>query len=228
MKNTLFLVSATLGSALVLTSCRGGKSSEPPVLLVQNMYDQTSYGPQSENTFFADKRAVRAPVTGTVAQGEDRTNTKLYQGLEADSTPEKPEWVQRFPFVLTSAILNKGHERYNIYCSSCHGYDGHNGGLVTKAAGGSIRPALLHDDDKVALPVGKIYDAVTNGVNNWNMPGFKEQMSVMERWSVVAYVRALQLSQRAQAKDVPKDILQKINLDAPQSPSQNTPQGNAP
>ena len=96
---------------------------------------------------------------------------------------------------------------YNIYCSPCHGYAGNNDGLVTEAAGGVIRPANFHDKEKMELPVGKIYDAVTNGVNKWNMPGFAEQMSVEDRWAVVAYVRALQLSNKATIKDVPKTMV---------------------
>ena len=76
----------------------------------------------------------------------------------------------------------------------CHGKAGNSDGLVTQRVGGSIRPTNIHDQDKVNLPVGKIYDVVRNGLNNWNMPGFAAQMNVEDRWAVVTYVRALQLT----------------------------------
>ena len=170
------------------------------------MVDQTSYGPQSSNSFFKDNKAARDPVVGTVAEGEANTNSRLYQGIEPTSTMQSPVWVTQFPITLTEAVLKRGQDRYNIYCAPCHGYDADNSGLVTKAAGGTIRPANIHDADKVQLPVGKIYDAVTNGVNNWNMPGFVEQMSVQDRWAVVSYVRALQASRMATVNEVPRSI----------------------
>ena len=119
---------------------------------------------------------------------------------------QSPVWVTQFPITLTEAVLKRGQDRYNIYCAPCHGYDADNSGLVTKAAGGTIRPANIHDADKVQLPVGKIYDAVTNGVNNWNMPGFVEQMSVQDSWAVVSYVRAVQASRMATVNEVPRSI----------------------
>lgn len=186
--------------SLLLFSCRGQKSESPPIIPIQNMVEQTSFGPQSENSFFQDKRAMRPQIEGTVPAGEARTDTRLYAGMEPQSSSKNPVWVKTFPITLNAQNLKKGQEDYNIYCAPCHGYDAQNDGLVTKRAGGSIRPANLLDQEKIALPVGKIYDAITNGVNNWNMPGFSEHMDVQDRWAVVAYVRALQLSKRAMTK----------------------------
>ena len=200
MKKNIFTFSVLALIGLTLTSCRGDKSSASPVLLIRNMVDQTSYGPQSQNDFYKDQQSARRPVAGTVAQGEANSNSALYKGLEQNSTAEKPIWVTKFPIILTHSVLEHGQDRYNIYCSPCHGYAGNNDGLV-------IRPANFHDKEKMELPVGKIYDAVTNGVNKWNMPGFAEQMSVEDRWAVVAYVRALQLSNKATIKDVPKTMV---------------------
>ena len=203
-KNNLILMAVALFLPFI-SSCRGDKSSSPSVILIQNMVNQTSYGPQSKNTFFKNGLATRDPVVGTVAQGEADTNSKLHQGLESGTLDKNPVWVSEFPMPLTHDMLKRGQERYNIYCSPCHGYDAQNDGLVTKVSGGSIRPANLHDKDKIQMPVGKIYNAVTNGVNNWNMPGFQEQMSQDDRWAVVAYVRALQMSKLASPDDIPKD-----------------------
>jgi mono/diheme cytochrome c family protein len=202
LKKNIILVGLCALGATFLSSCHGDKSTEPPIELIRNMSDQTSYSPQSQNTFFKDKQAARPPVAGTVAQGEANTNLPLHEGLKPNSDLKNPQWVTQIPVPITDKIMQRGQERYNIYCAPCHGYAANNDGLATQAAGGTIRPANLHDKDKVALPVGRIYSAITHGVNNWNMPGFAEQMSVEDRWAVVAYVRALQLSQHANPQDV--------------------------
>ncbi|MES2614273.1 MAG: cytochrome c [Bdellovibrionota bacterium] len=193
-----------ISTVFVLSGCRGDKSSAPPVLLIRNMVEQTSYGPQSKNEFFKDKKSTRAAVAGTVAEGEANTNSRLYKGVEENTSSL---WVKQFPIILTEEVLKRGQDRYNIYCTACHGYTANNDGLATQAAGGSIRPANLHDSQFIEMPVGKIYNAVTNGVNNWNMPGFAEQIDVQDRWAVVAYVRALQASRLATAKDVPANVI---------------------
>jgi hypothetical protein len=205
MKMKTLCLIASAGATLFLTSCRGDKSSEPPVLLMRNMVDQTSYGPQSSNQFFKNKMAARAPVAGTVAEGEEHNNKSLFYGIEQSSSVEKPVWISKFPLILTSEFIKRGQDRYNIYCAPCHGIAGNSDGMATQVSGGSIRPAHLHDKEIIQRPVGKIYDAITNGVNNWNMPGFSEQMSLQDRWAVVAYVRALQLSQNAVVKSISKD-----------------------
>lgn len=189
-KYLLFLIS------VLITSCQGDRSSEPPIMPIQNMVDQTSYGPQMPNKFFDDERATRAPIANTVAQGEEYLNAPYYTGKESNSTGEGTVWITTFPLKLDKNILLSGQKNFNIYCSSCHGLAGHNDGLVTQRAGGSVRPADIHSADIIARPVGKLYDAVTNGVNNWNMPGFGAQLDVIERWGIVAYVRALQLSEQ--------------------------------
>jgi cytochrome c len=173
------------------------------------MVEQTSYGPQSKNDFYKDGLSNRQPVVGTVAQGEEKTNFPLYYGFEQSSSEKNPVWVKKYPIKLTSQLLKKGQEDYNIYCAPCHGYAGDSNGLVTQRAGGSIRPSNLHDQDRLNLSVGKIYDAVRNGVNNWNMPGFAAQLSVEDRWAVVAYVRALQISRTAKLENIPQDVREK-------------------
>ena len=201
LNHLLKFIILSFTAALLFSACRGDRSKNPPVVPVQNMLDQTSFREQSKNDFFKDKRSYRKPVNGTIATDEHFTNSSLYYGLEAGSTPEAPKWVTKIPVKLTPEIMKLGQKNYNIYCAPCHGIAGHNDGLITLRAAGTIRPANLHDQEKVNLPVGKIYDAVSNGVNNWNMPGFIEQMSVEDRWAVVAYVRALQASERASEEE---------------------------
>lgn len=212
MKKKYLIFAAVIFSFFLLEGCRGDKSSQPPVLLIRNMVDQTSYGPQSVNEFYKDKRAARDPVVGTVAQGEAKIDSRLYLGIEPSSAKpagenSKPNWVKKFPIGLSDAVLKRGQDRFNIYCSPCHGYDGNSDGLAAQASGGSIRPTNLHDARLNKMAVGEIYRAVTKGVNQWVMPGFAEQMSVQDAWAVVAYVRALQISHHASEKDVPKGIL---------------------
>nr|BFD30700.1 cytochrome c [Pigmentibacter ruber] len=205
-KNILLPITSSILVSLIVSGCRGQKSEKEPILPIQNMVEQTSYGPQSKNEFYKDKMAMRPPLAGTVAQGEEKTNKPLYVGQEQSSTEQNPMWVKNIPIKLDMQILKKGQTNFNIYCAPCHGAAGNSDGLVTQRAGGSIRPTNIHDQDKINLPVGKIYDAVRNGVNNWNMPGFAAQMNVEDRWAVVAYVRALQRSKTAKIEDIPEDI----------------------
>ena len=205
-KKILLPLAVTALWAWTFTGCRGQKSAEPPILPIRNMVEQTSYGPQSKNDFYKDGMADRPPVTGTVAQGEENTNKPLYFGQEMDATPQNVIWVKKIPIKLNKKNLQRGQEEYNVYCSPCHGRSGDSDGLVTQRSGGAIRPPSLHDSERRALPVGKIYDAIRNGVNNWNMPGFAAQMSVEDRWAVVAYVRALQISRTANLESLPEGV----------------------
>jgi hypothetical protein len=149
----------TAGSILLLglflISCHGDKSPKPPVLPIQNMVDQTSYGPQAPNDFFADKRAIRAPLPNTVAQNEAQIDIRYDKGQEPASTNEKPIWVKTFPITLDKKILLEGQKNFNIYCAPCHGLSGHNDGLVVMRSAGSIRPGNIHDAEIIARPVGK-------------------------------------------------------------------------
>lgn len=203
-KMLLLLLGAML--AFVINGCRGQKSTEPPIMPIQNMVEQTSYGPQSKNDFYKDRMANRPPVTGVVAYGEEKTNKPLHLGQTKESSEQSPIWVKEIPIKLTKEILRRGQKSYNIYCTPCHGKAGDSDGLVTQRAGGAIRPSNLHDKDRLNLPVGKIYDAITNGVNNWNMPGFAAQMPVEDRWAVVAYVRALQKTRMVKFEAIPEEI----------------------
>lgn len=206
IKNILLPFTGLLFASSVLVACRGQKSEKEPILPIQNMVEQTSYGPQSKNDFYKDKMAMRPQVAGTVAHGEEKTNKPLYFGIEQTSSEQSPIWIKSIPVKLDANKLKKGQDLFNVYCSPCHGKAGDSDGIVTQRAGGSIRPTNIYDPDKINLPVGKIYDVVRNGVNNWNMPGFAAQMDVEDRWAVVAYVRALQLSRSAKLENIPEDI----------------------
>jgi mono/diheme cytochrome c family protein len=205
-RNFLFAILCKIFVLFSLQSCRGQKSEKPPILPIQNMVEQTSFAPQSKNDFYKDKMAMRPPVPGTIAQGEEKSDKSFYEGIDQSSSLHSTVWIQKIPLKLTAELLKKGQEEYNVYCAPCHGLSGDSDGLVTQRAGGVIRPSHLHDHERLVLPVGKIYDAIRNGVNNGNMPGFSAQMTAEERWAVVAYVRVLQKSRRVRLDQIPEDV----------------------
>ena len=159
----------------------------------QDMHDQPKYIPLRESSFFGDARSARAPVAGTVARGQLHENTVLYTGKigGADAT--------RFPFRLDARVMARGQERFDIYCSPCHGRTGSGDGMVVRR--GYRRPPSFHDDRLRSVPAGHFFDVVSNGFGA--MPDYAAQIAAEDRWAIVAYIRALQLSEHATAADVP-------------------------
>lgn len=163
----------------------------------QDMQDQPRYESYEKSTFYADGQASRAPVEGTVARGQLRDDPRLYLG-RVDAT-QNGALVDTIPLEVDSKLLDRGQERYNIYCSACHGMTGIGDGLVVRR--GFRPPPSLHEQRLVDAPVGHFFDVMTNGFGA--MPDYASQISVRDRWAIVAYIRALQLSQRANVADVP-------------------------
>jgi hypothetical protein len=166
---------------LLTTACR------------QDMHDQPRYKPLARSSFFDDGRASRPLVAGTVARGHLHEDTRLYTGKEGDDP------ITKFPFPVTTAILERGQQRFNIYCSPCHDRAGTGLGMVVRR--GLRRPPSYHIDRLRAAPVGYLYDVITNGFGA--MPDYAAQIQPRDRWAIVAYIRALQLSQQASINDVP-------------------------
>jgi mono/diheme cytochrome c family protein len=159
----------------------------------QDMHDQPKYIPLRESTFFADTRSARPIVPGTVARGQLHEDTLLYSGKVngADAT--------MFPFPVTEQVMARGQERFNIYCSPCHGRTGLGDGMVVRR--GYRHPPSLHDDRLRSAPIGHFFDVMSNGFGA--MPDYAAQIKVEDRWAIAAYVRALQLSGHATMADVP-------------------------
>ncbi len=159
----------------------------------QDMHDQPKYIPLREATFFGDERSARPLVPGTVARGQLRNDTLLYTGKAngVDATV--------FPFPVTEQVMARGQERFNIYCSPCHGRTGLGDGMVVRR--GYRHPPSLHDDRLRNAPVGHFFDVMTNGFGA--MPDYAAQVQVTDRWAIAAYIRALQLSGHATLADVP-------------------------
>lgn len=187
-----------------LSACyRGSPSEKPPIHPNPNMDSQKKYKPQSESDFFVNSATLRMPVEGTVSRGDLRTNSRYYQGKDSDG-----KFVKDNPLALTMDVMKRGQNRFNIYCSPCHSKVGNGKGIITQYAY-PIPPTSLHIDRVRALPDGQIFDVITNGIRN--MPSYKHQIPVKDRWAIVGYVRALQKSQHATEDDIPKQVLSDLN-----------------
>ncbi len=168
----------------------------------QDMHDTPRYEAFEASASFPDGRASRTAPAGTVARGWLRDDEALYTGKVAGQI------VEQFPFPIAHADLLRGQQRFNIYCTPCHGKLGDGHGMVVQR--GLRQAASYHQDRLRTEKVGYFYDVITNGFGA--MQGYAEQIPVRDRWLIVAYVRALQLSQHASVNDVPAD--QRAALDA--------------
>jgi len=180
------------------------------------MHDQPKYIPLRQSTFFADGRSARPFVEGTVARGQLRSDALLYTGKVNGADSDV------FPFPIDAQVLARGAERFNIYCSPCHGRTGQGDGMVVRR--GYRRPPSYHDDRLRNAPVGHYFDVITNGFGA--MPDYAAQVKPADRWAIVAYIRALQLSEHASVADVPAD--QRGRLDQPLPAGPARPSSNRP
>ncbi len=204
MKLNITRISALLLISATLMSCRGQKSEKPPILPQQNMYLQERFNAQQENPFFEDGRAMRMPVEGTIARGQLRDNPALYEGVD-----EEGEYIDDIPFELTESFLYRGKERYDIFCQMCHGGTGDGQGIIMTGGYGYVPAPTFHRPESYNMPDGEIYSAIAYGIRN--MPGYASQISVEDRWAIVAYVRALQKSQ-----NVGEEEMQQYDVDLAQ------------
>jgi mono/diheme cytochrome c family protein len=192
----LLLVLLLLPSAFILlTSCK------------QKMANQPKYDPLEPSDFFADGMSARQRLPGTVARGElvidDFLHTGKINGKDGDG----------FPFPITAADVDRGQERFNIYCSECHGRLGDGNGMIPSR--GFRRPPSYHTEVLRKAVTGHFFDVMTNGFGA--MPPYNVQVPVRDRWAIIAYIRALQLAQNGTIDDLPAD--QRAKLNAPPAPA---------
>jgi hypothetical protein len=184
-----------LCAGLLLTGCR------------LDMHVQPRYNPYDPSGFFADGRSERPPVEGTVARGEvvggpeQVVFTGMLDGREVDA----------FPFAVTRAVLDRGRERYNIFCTPCHGWAGDGDGIVVQR--GFQPPPSYHTDRLRQAPVGHFFSVITNGFGAMYPYGYR--ILPRDRWAIIAYIRALQLSRQAKIADVPDAERSKLQGQAP-------------
>ena len=190
-------------STLALGACRGTESGSSPVHLVRNMDAQERFDPQEANSFFADGRAMRPVVPGTVARGMLKEDSRFYEGRN-----EGGGYVDRVPLPMTRELLLRGQERFNIFCAPCHGRAGDGEGIITTGGFGFTPAPTFHSDRLRDISDGYLYEVIANGIRT--MPAYGHQVPVADRWAITAYIRALQRSQNAAQEDVPASVRAEI------------------
>jgi mono/diheme cytochrome c family protein len=185
---------------IVITGCR------------RDMQDQPKMKPYRGTSFFGDGTSMRQPIDGTIPRGQLRSNAEYFTGKKANAprataTPATqqptagsqantyPDDIDTFPFPVSKEVVDRGRERYEIFCTACHGLTGNGDGMIVRR--GFRRAASFNDDRLRQAPVGHFFDAITNG---WGaMPSYASQIPVQDRWAIITYIRALQLSQQNNA-----------------------------
>lgn len=175
--------------ALLLSSCR------------LDMRDQPRLEPFEASARFADGASARPRVADTVARGQLTLDEQLHQGRVNGQAAES------FPFPITQEVLERGQERYDIFCTPCHSATGDGNGIIV--AYGMRQPTSFHDPDLAAEPPGYYFSIITNGTRI--MPSYASRIPPEDRWAIIAYIRALQLSQNVDAGQLPADELPKLD-----------------
>lgn len=193
---------ATVPFALAVLA-RVSTNDRPRVHIVPDMDSQEKFKAQQANAFFADGRAMRLDVAGTVAQGELRDDDHYYRGKVGNA------FAKTFPSQLeiSPETMERGREQFGVYCTPCHGADGAGQGMVHQRArallqGTWVPPTDLHQQNLLYRPVGELFDNVSRGIRN--MPPYARQIDVADRWAIILYLRALQRSGAANLEDVPE------------------------
>jgi hypothetical protein len=156
------------------------------------MQDQPKFIPQRGTDFYTDGRSARPQVENTVARGQLHGDAYFYTGMQGGKEGEA------MPFPVTMEVLERGQERYNVYCTPCHSRVGNGEGMIVQR--GYAKAGDFHTTRLETAPLGHFFDVMTNGYGA--MPDYSAQLTPTDRWAVVAYIRALQLSQNAKPGDV--------------------------
>lgn len=203
-RHHLLLATVAVGA---LAGCRGQTSRESPVFGIRNMYDQPRYDVQEESAFFSDHRTMRPLVEGVVASHQEVDPEIAHGRLDDESgyVLEIPKTVIDRHQGGLSAMVERGKDRYGVFCTPCHDATGNGEGLVKRHAvasgAGAFVPPSFHQDRIRHMPDGQLFATISNGKSN--MPPYAMQMNVDDRWSVVAYVRALQIAQPTLSNQAP-------------------------
>ena len=224
MLRGFFLIFALIGVAMfAFLGFRGSKSTEPPIEIFPDMDRQPKVRPQAPLGFFADNRGMRPPVPGTVPIGYEMPDPQI---AASPGTPPAPSttiahqplafslgtdyantgkmggnWGNGFPIDVTPQFMERGAERFNINCAVCHGPSGAGNGIVKQYGMATI--VSLLDERIRTMSDGEIFHTITHGKNT--MMGYGGNVTVNDRWAIIAYLRALQRSQNATAADVPPE-----------------------
>jgi mono/diheme cytochrome c family protein len=213
------LVGLGLVTAAVLSQMgtRGVVSDRRPLMLIPDMDFQPRYNAQAAGPFFSDGRAMRTPPPGTVPfggadydsdAGSPRQNRDFLRDDDAYYRGKQGQaWVDRNPLKVDMALLRRGQQRYDIFCTPCHGATGTGNGIMTQY--GMVGVASITDDLHRLMPDGQHFDVISNGKGR--MMAYGPQIKVRDRWAIVAYIRALMRSQSATVRDVPEFLRGELN-----------------
>jgi mono/diheme cytochrome c family protein len=191
MRNPRKVLPLLLLAVLALAGCR------------QDMHDQPRFKPLAKSDFYGDLRSARQPVEGTVARGQLHEDTYFYTGKVGNL------YGDYMPFPVNQDVLARGQQRFNIYCAPCHSRVGDGNGMIVQR--GFRAPPSYHTDRLRKAPLGYLFNVMTDGFGA--MPDYAAQIPAHDRWAIVAYIRALQLSQGATSADAPSG--QKVPSEPP-------------
>jgi mono/diheme cytochrome c family protein len=169
-----------------------------------DMWEQPKLAPLDESSFHSDRESARPLVAGTVARGHLRDDSAFFTGRDAAG-----KLVTEFPVKVNRDLILRGQDRFNVYCTPCHGRLGDGDGMITRRGLALKRPpANYHTDRLRAMPVGHFYDVITNGYGI--MFPYSARVEPQDRWAIAAYIRVLQLSQHAKASDLSPEDMKKL------------------
>jgi mono/diheme cytochrome c family protein len=184
-RNTISRLLLTTAAIALLAGCRGAVSDQPPIHPNPNMDTQHKLVPQRGSAFFTDGKSMRTPPEGTVARGELREDAAYFTGKNDDGS------YAAMPFVIEAADLARGADRYAIFCLPCHGVHGDGKGVIADPKYKyPIPPTSYHAQNILDAKDGYLYEVISNGIRN--MPSYRQQIPVRDRWCIVAHVRELQ------------------------------------
>ena len=195
-------ISARVTRGILLAACGIALAGCNEELLRQDMANQPKYRPQTPSDFFSDGRSERPLIENTVARGSIANDELIV-----------PKDSNAFPLPVNEALLERGEARYKIYCTPCHGLQGDGNGMIVDR--GMKRPPSYHIDRLRQSPNGYYFDVITNGFGS--MYSYSAQIPPKDRWAIIAYVRALQLSRNVKASDLPESIRAKVSAGIVQS-----------
>jgi mono/diheme cytochrome c family protein len=199
----VILLVASWVPLVLFARARVERSEHPRISIMQDMGTQPKFREQQTNDLFADNRADRPHVIGTIARGGLQEDDHYFRGFTIATGAGgkiEPRFLEGFPqkVHVDKPLLERGQERFNIYCSACHGFDGYGKGPIevrSEELGTPLNAKSLHEDSVRGRVDGHIFNTITNGIRM--MPSYSAQIPVADRWAIVAYVRALQFSQNA-------------------------------
>lgn len=217
----LILLTLALIPPALIARARTRQTENRRIHFIQDMDNQSRFRAQHTNPMFADGRAMRPLVPGAVARGEAGEDVHYEHGVVHDGGGG---WAATFPAAVdvTMDFVRHGRERFEIYCTPCHGQAGYGDGIIHRramelvanpqiSAGTTwVAPKSLHDADVRDQPPGQVFNTVSNGVRN--MSGYAAQIPTADRWAIVAYVKALQRSQNARPTDVPPNVRRNLKV----------------